>query len=423
MLERERDNLRFLLDELGGWKESELITGEQHETLAKRYQERLDIIEKETTGEDAVYLEEAYGTWLVRLGTMAVLTAFSIIAAYSMGWFTAGQKVLLTFLGAGLFCSVAIKLRSALRETLSNALLFIGGSLLVAAIGLLYSFDFVGAGVEAILQLVAAAALVKLAERFDSTWVLIEGMSTGVGAGSLLYQEVLPEIVVLLGAAVTCAWFAHRVIERSPAALAYDLFVSFFVLGFLVFDLQSPAGLHGIVYPLFPYLIVPLTLVVYSAALLVAAPRVKHRYGDWSATPFFLVGCVGVAVAWGFFIIEFSRWADFTAPAGLGAVTYLPMGIAFLRWGRQEGETVVIAAGGLVLLFDLALVAYVLELPPAVAATLLLIAGFGVLFAAWCFDVRRREILAALGASEEKDDTLGDTAEGAMEGVGALLER
>ena len=423
MLERERDNLRFLLDELEGWKESELITSEQYEKLAKRYQERLDLIEKETAGEDAVYLEEAYGTWLVRLGTMAVLAAFSIIAAYSMGWFTAGQKVLLTFLGSGIFCGVAIKLRSALRETLSNALLFIGGSLLVAAVGLLYSFDFVGAGVEAFLQLGAAVTLVKLAERFDSTWVLIEGMSTAVGAGSLLYQEVLPELVVLLSAAITCAWFAHRVIERSPAALAYDLFVSFFVLGFLVFDLQSPAGLHDIVYPLFPYFILPLTLVIYSVVLLAAAPRVKRHYGDWSATPFFLVGSAGAAIAWGFFILEFSRWADFTAPAGLGAVTYLPMGIAFLRWGRQEGETVIIAAGGLVLLFDLTLVANVLDLPPAVAATLLLIAGFGVLFAAWRFDVRRRELLAALGTSEEKDNRMGDTAEGAMEGVGALLER
>ena len=126
---------------------------------------------------------------------------------------------------------------------------------------------------------------------------------------------------------------------------------------------------------------------------------------------------------WGMLILDFSRAMGFTAPAGLGAITYLPMGIIFLRWGRKEGETVVIAAGGLVLLFDLTLVAYVLELPPAVAATLLLIAGFGVLFAAWRFDVKRRELLETLGASEEKNDKLGDTAEGAMEGVGALLER
>jgi hypothetical protein len=420
VLERKRDNLRFLLDELEGWKESELITCEQHETLAKRYKERLDLIEKETTGEDAVYLEEAYGTWLVRLGTMAVLAAFSIIAAYSMGWFTSGQKVLLTFLGSGLFCGLAIKLRSALRETLSNALLFIGGSLLVAAIGLLYSFDFVGAGVEALLQLGAAVALVKLAERFDSIWVLIEGMSTAVGAGTLLYQEVLPEIVVLLCAAVTCAWFAHRVIERSPAALAYDLFVSFFVLGFLAWEILEILQEH---WTNFHWYLIPLSLLIYSVILLVTAPRVKRKHGGWSAVPFYLAGCAGTAIMWGMFVLDFSRAMDFTAPVGLGAVTYLPMGIAFLRWGRQEGETVVIAAGGLVLLFDLTLVANVLELPPAVAATLLLLAGVGVLFAAWRFDVRRRELLAALGASEEKDDKLGDTAEGAMEGVGALLER
>ena len=420
MLERERDNLRFLLDELEGWKDSELITSEQYEKLAKRYQERLDIIVKETTGEDAVYLEEAYGTWLVRLGTVAILTAFSIIAAYSMGFFTDGQKVLLTFLAAGLFCGVAIKLRSALRETLSNALLFIGGSLLVAAIGLLYSFDFIGAGVESILQLGAAVVLVKLAEHFDSTWVLIEGMSTGVAAGSLLYQEVLPEILVLLGAAVTCAWFAHRVIKRSPAAMAYDLFVSFFVFGFLVWEILDILQEH---WTNFSWYLIPLSLLIYSVILIAVAPRVKRKHGGWSAVPFYLAGCVGTAIAWGLFILEISRAMGFTAPAGLGALTYLPMGIAFLRWGRQEGETVVIAAGGLVLLFDLTLVAYVLELPPAIAAMLLLIAGFGVLFAAWRFDLRRRELLAALGASEEKDDKLGDTAEGAMEGVGALLER
>jgi hypothetical protein len=88
VFERERDELRFLLRELDSWARDGLVSSPLRDVLAGPYRERLDALEREASGKEAVYLQESYGEWLARLGTVAVLTGFSVIAAVSLGLFT-----------------------------------------------------------------------------------------------------------------------------------------------------------------------------------------------------------------------------------------------------------------------------------------------------------------------------------------------